>query len=480
MLNAELKTSRKHIQILASVAANLGQATRAFCISMSSYMIPQLLKGEGGLQLSEEESSWFASIFAIGCITGALHGGYFSDKLGRKTCMILDCLGYILGFLLIAFATDFNLLIIGRLVTGHFSGSSVVSAPIFVGETSHHSLRGLTGNLLVILYCTGFTASMIIGALLSWRSVLLVATCIPAVSLLMLLFMKESPSWLLRQNRKEDCYDSLMFYRGNELIVQSEMQRISQTISKQNKENELLGDSVLQRFQNKLRRVVSPGFLKPFSLLVCMTSLGWEWGGFPALSYYLHTIIEEVHIPLDSNIVAIGLSAYRTLVIIVLTPLINKAPRRKMYLISGILVALALFTQSSYSLATPFINTEIQEYTKWTPLLAILLQYTGYSMGWGVLVYNFLGEILPSDMRSTGSALIGIIQNIALFSSVKMIPVIISSYGAGVLFGVYFISILIVLIVCTLFMPETKGMSLEDIEDMYDNNTKKDTPQEKV
>ena len=38
-----------------------------------------------------------ASIYAIGCITGALHGGYLSDKLGRKKCMILDCLGYITG-----------------------------------------------------------------------------------------------------------------------------------------------------------------------------------------------------------------------------------------------------------------------------------------------------------------------------------------------------------------------------------------------
>jgi len=229
-MSVEMETSRKHIQILASVAANLGQTTRAFCISMSSYMIPQLLKGEGGLELSESETSWFASIYAIGCITGALHGGYLSDKLGRKKCMILDCLGYITGFMLIAFATDFNILMVGRLIIGHFSGSSVVSAPIFVGETSHHSLRGFTGTLLVILYCFGFTASMSLGALISWRSVLLVASCVPAVSLLMLLFMKESPSWLLRQNRKEEAYDSLMFYRGNELIVQSEMLRISNTL----------------------------------------------------------------------------------------------------------------------------------------------------------------------------------------------------------------------------------------------------------
>jgi len=212
-----------------------------------------------------------------------------------------------------------------------------------------------------------------------------------------------------------------------------------------------------------------------------MTSLGWEWGGFPALSYYLHTLVEEVHIPLDSNIVAIGLSSYRTLLCVVLTPLINRLPRRKMYLLSGALVAFSLFTQSCYSLATPFINTELQVYTKWTPLVAILLQYTGYSMGWGVLVYNFLGEILPSDMRSFGSALIGIIQNIALFTSVKMLPVIISSFGTGVLFGTYFICVLIVLTVCTLFLPETKGLSLDDIEEMYNNkNNKKDLKQEKV
>ena len=447
---------------------------------MSSYMIPQLLKGEGDLLLSESESGWFASIFSIACLTGALHGGYVSDRLGRKKSMLIDCLGYIIGFLLIGFAPNFYVLILGRLITGHFASSSVISAPILVGETSNPSLRGFTGTLLSILYCVGYTASMVTGAVLPWRTALLVFTSIPALSIVLLLCIKESPSWLLRQGKKEAAYESLMFYRGNELVVQAEMQRISETISKQNKENEFLGDSTLQRMKNKLRRVVSPGFLKPFSLLILMSCLGNEWGGFPALSYYLHSILQEVHIPMDPNLVAIILAAYRTVLVLCLFPIINKAPRRKMYLLSGVVVALALFIQSSYSLAAPAIPLKIQEYSKWTPMVSILIQYTGYSMGWGVLLMNFLGEILPSDMRSTGAAMLGILQNVATFSAVRMIPVIISSFGPGGLFGVYFICVLVVLFLCSLFMPETKGMSLEDIEDMY-SKSKKDSPiQEKV
>ena len=67
-------------------------------LSVSLYLFPLLLRIYGRfLYIINPLKFYLASIYAIGCITGALHGGYLSDKLGRKKCMILDCLGYITG-----------------------------------------------------------------------------------------------------------------------------------------------------------------------------------------------------------------------------------------------------------------------------------------------------------------------------------------------------------------------------------------------
>jgi len=78
------ETNRKFVQILAAASSNLCQFTNGFAVSLSSFSIPQLLRGDGGITFTEEETSWFASVLAIGSITGALYGGYFSDKFGRQ------------------------------------------------------------------------------------------------------------------------------------------------------------------------------------------------------------------------------------------------------------------------------------------------------------------------------------------------------------------------------------------------------------
>merc|ERR1711962_1136267 len=133
-------SGRKFAQIVASAAANFGQMTNGFVCSITSFAIPQLISGEDTVQLTLEESSWFASMSALGAISGALLGGVSCEKLGRRWSMILDCLGYIIGFLLIGFGNNFPLLLFGRILTGHFAASNLVCCPIFVGETSHPSI----------------------------------------------------------------------------------------------------------------------------------------------------------------------------------------------------------------------------------------------------------------------------------------------------------------------------------------------------
>jgi len=105
--------------------------------------------------------------------------------------------------------------------------------------------------------------------------------------------------------------------------------------------------------------------------------------------------------------------------------------------------------------------------TKWIPLICIFIQYLGYGLGWGAITYMLQGEVLPSDMRSFGGGLIGIMGNFYLFLAVKTVPTLMASVGVGGTFSIYCGLSLMVLFLCFFIMPETKGMSLEDIEDYY-------------
>ena len=78
-----------------------------------------------------------------------------------------------------------------------------------------------------------------------------------------------------------------------------------------------------------------------------------------------------------------------------------------------------------------------------------------------------LGELLPSDMRSLGCGLLGVLDNISLFISVKAVPSLVSSLGMHGAFALYSSFCLMNIIISFFVMPETKGLSLEDIEDSY-------------
>ena len=153
---------RQKYQIFASLAANLCQHAVGHCVPMSAYILPQLTDDQvkDSLLLNSNQASWFgkkyyfrfesfhlhlyasASIFVVGCLTGSVIGGLQSDWLGRRWSMMLDCVLMALGFILVSTAPNIELLLLGRLLTGHTAGSNLVSSPIFVSEISHPDLRG--------------------------------------------------------------------------------------------------------------------------------------------------------------------------------------------------------------------------------------------------------------------------------------------------------------------------------------------------
>ena len=103
-----------------------------------------------------------------------------------------------------------------------------------------------------------------------------------------------------------------------------------------------------------------------------------------------------------------------------------------------------------------------------------MCEYINSFCDFGQLVNEIiLGELLPSDMRSLGCGLLGVLDNISLFTAVKTVPTLISSLGIHGAFLLYSSCCLTNLIICLFIMPETKGLSLEEIEDYYKKPSKR-------
>ena len=131
--------------------------------STSGFLIPQLEDSNVGFGISLEEGSWLASILVLGSQSGALFGGVQCGMLGRKRSMMIDCLLFILGTLLVCLSPNFYLILIGRYVQGHSGASSMVAVPVYVGEISQPQVRKLTGSFAVTFYTCGFAIALILG-----------------------------------------------------------------------------------------------------------------------------------------------------------------------------------------------------------------------------------------------------------------------------------------------------------------------------
>ena len=127
----------------------------------------------------------------------------------------MDCVCMAMGFLAISLAPTTSVLLLGRFLLGHCAASNLVSTPIFVSEISHPDIRGTTSVLTMACYTTGFFVAMLGGALMPWRIATGVFMVTPLVSALLLMFVHESPTWLLRNGRKEQATEALFFYRGD-------------------------------------------------------------------------------------------------------------------------------------------------------------------------------------------------------------------------------------------------------------------------
>ena len=129
-------------------------------------------------------------MYFVGCLTGSLVGGYQCDYLGRRRSMMLDCGLMVLGFLAISLAPGWELLLLGRLLTGHSSGSNLVASPIFTSEICEPSVRGAASVLTMVCYTSGFFLSMLAGAALPWRTAAAVFVITAVASFVLLIFCK--------------------------------------------------------------------------------------------------------------------------------------------------------------------------------------------------------------------------------------------------------------------------------------------------
>ena len=142
-------------EVLCAFGANLMLCCAGFTSSASGFLIPQLEDPILGFGITTDEGSWMASIKEIGSLTGAIFGALLSEKIGRRSSLIMDSILFSLGTLLTAFAINLEMILAGRFIQGHSSASAMVSAPMYTCEISQPKVRRYTALFPVLCWDIG-------------------------------------------------------------------------------------------------------------------------------------------------------------------------------------------------------------------------------------------------------------------------------------------------------------------------------------
>uniref|UniRef100_A0A0E0KE07 Major facilitator superfamily (MFS) profile domain-containing protein n=1 Tax=Oryza punctata TaxID=4537 RepID=A0A0E0KE07_ORYPU len=316
-------------------------------------------------------------------------------------------------------------------------------------------LLGFSTGILsyVLLICSGSSATYIIGALVAWRNLVLVGI-VPCVLLLTgLLFIPESPRWLANVGREKEFHASLQMLRGEDADVSEEAVEIKEYIES------------LHRFPNAR---VQDLFLSK-NIYAVIVGVGLmifqQLGGINGVGFYASSIFTSAGFSGKLGTILIGI--IQIPITLFGAILMDKSGRRVLLMVSASGTFLGCFlTGISFYLKAQGLFSE------WVPELALtgILVYIGaYSIGMGPVPWVVMSEIFSIDMKAIGGSLVTLVSWLGSFAISYSFSFLMDWSSAGTFFMFSAASLITILFVVTL-VPETKGRTLEEIQDSLINS----------
>jgi major inositol transporter-like SP family MFS transporter len=418
-----------------------------------------LLFIKGDLHLTTTQEAWVVTTLLLGTIPGSLIGGKMADALGRRTSLIFYAVVFLLGALGSAFSPTLPLIYISRFILGLAVGAASVTVPIYLSEMAPVHVRGRMVTVNELMIVTGQFVAFLVNTLINdlwpsphvWRIMLAVAA-IPAVFLFVgMFFLPDSPRWYAIKQRLGDAKRVLEMSRESAEAAEE------YNIIKEHAERDL-GEEKGSAFRDLaaypwMRRVLFIGII--FACTCLLT-------GINTAIYYGPTILKStglgVNAALTANIAVGGIGVIMTLVGIYL---LGKVNRRTMLKIgfSGIVA-------SDIILAVMFLLPEstARSYI----ILAAMCLFVAFVQGFtSACLWTMLSEIFPMAIRgfSMGLATLCLWAVNTIISFV--FPFMISTFGSAGTFGIFAVINIGSLIFNIIFAPETRGRSLEELEDDF-------------
>jgi sugar porter (SP) family MFS transporter len=470
--------------------------------------------------LDEWALGWSVGCLTFGAMLGNALAGPLADRFGRKPVLSLAAIFYTISAITSALATDFTFFIVARMLGGVAVGLALLIAPIYIAEIAPSKLRGRFVSFNQLNIVIGFSVVFFSNYYIlkgaesgafewlnkpnCWRWMLGIEAVPAALYFILLFFVPRSPRWLAQNGREAEALAVL-----NKVVSAEEAAESLHAIKEH-----IAGDQQSKpRFRELFRRHMR------FIIFIAL-GLGFfqQITGINAIFFYAPTIFEKTGISQESaflQTIIIGLVNLGFTVVAIL--MIDRIGRKPLLLVGTAAMAVCLlanawnFHSATYTLTaeavaalpvevraelSPMVGETYQTQTDFTDalsaagaseqvteltnkslvisaklvLFAIIGYIAAFAVSIGPVMWAMFSEIFPNRLRGLAISVAGIFNSLVSYTVQQVFPWELSNIGPAGTFLIFGIFAILAFIFTIKFIPETKGKSLEELEELLIKN----------
>ena len=439
--SAQGSASSRATVVLTAVVAALGGLLFGFDTSVIS---GAMLFLRTDFHLSDVQLEFAVGIALAGALVGSALAGYCTDRWGRRWMLLVTALGFGLFSVLSGLAVGLVSFSVARFFVGACIGIASLTVPLYIAEMAPARIRGALVSLNQLAITVGIGVAYFVdyafAASENWRW-MFASAVLPAIVLLIgMIFLPESPRWLARKGFRDRALENFRrLGRGEE--AEAELAEV---------------EGALQEEQEGFGILLQPGF-RVAVLVGIGLAIFQQITGINTIIYYSPAILRMSGYPSAKAAIlaAAIIGVANVLITMVSMALVDRLGRRFLLLLStaGMAVALALIGVAFYQKAGSIVV-----------FYEVIAYVVSFGIGLGPVMWLLISEIYPTKIRGKAMSL----ATLSVWGSNWVVAAtflsLLHAAGPAKTFWIYACLCVAAFIFCYVFVPETKGRTLEAIE----------------
>ncbi|KPJ02956.1 Facilitated trehalose transporter Tret1 [Papilio xuthus] len=405
------------------------------------------------LMLSPIEASWVSSLLCLGAVCGAVPTGLISENFGRKKTLLYLALPLLVSWILVASSPNVYGLYVGRFVGGVAVGAFSVGIPPYIEDIAERHLLPTLANFYHVHFSCGVLFGYICGLVNSTSWLCFLSASVPVAFFVAFIFIPESPAYLLSQGKNSEAKAALQYFRGIDNDVKAEIKALKEHTLNYAK-NRVTFKELFTTRTNVKALIVS------FGLMIFQ-----QLSGIYPVLFYAEKLFKTFTISLTPPGASIILGFCLVSSTYFSTMLLKKVRRRVLLLFSFLTMSLSL---GSLGLYYHFKASNASINSTWIPLFTLCTFVSVYAAGVGPIPWLMLREIFPPHVTRRATAITVGFHWFLAFGVTKLYQNLVNMVHPGWALWHFAVSSIVGAIFVYFFVPETKGKTLEDIQNEFD------------